>query len=446
MVKRIWSGWMAAAALAVLGMMIGLAPAGATPVRLDVRLGEPVIVAGQSTRSVIKISLRGDAPAGAKKQRPALNVALVIDKSGSMGGARIEQARRAALLALDRLNDDDILSVVAYDHTVSVLVPATKVSDRDAIRRRIQGLRASGNTALFAGVSKGAEEVRKFLSEERVNRIILLSDGLANVGPSSPGELGRLGASLARDGISVTTIGLGLGYNEDLMTQLAQQSDGNHSFVEEPAELARIFDAELGDVLGVVAQRVEVTIECAPGIRPIRILGRNASIADRRVVTALNQVYDGQEKYILLEVEIPAGEAGRSRDVAKVEVDYNDLSAARQQVAANARVRYSGSRAEVARGRDSAVLVAAATIVAAENSRRAVELRDEGKVEEARTLLQRNAATLATQAAEYNAPGLEAAAATNRADAEKIDDEAEWTRQRKDMRQEQYRAVNQQSY
>src|SRR5690606_9640008 len=109
---------------------------------------------------------------------------------------------------------------------VEVLVPATKVSDRATIDRGIQRLRAGGMTALFAGVVKGATEVRKFLSRDRVNRVILLSDGAANVGPASAGELGRLGTTLRKEGIAVTTVGLGLGYNEDLMVQLAQGSGG----------------------------------------------------------------------------------------------------------------------------------------------------------------------------------------------------------------------------
>src|SRR4029450_1790476 len=91
----------------------------------------------------------------------------------------------------------------------------------------------------------GAAAVRKFLDRQRVNRIILLSDGQANVGPSSPGDLGNLGASLIKEGISVTTLGLGLDYNEDLMTQLARRSDGNHYFIENSSDLARRFGYEV---------------------------------------------------------------------------------------------------------------------------------------------------------------------------------------------------------
>jgi Ca-activated chloride channel family protein len=141
---------------------------------------------------------------GKEKRTPA-NVALVIDRSGSMQGDKIRQAREAAIEAVGRLNGNDIISIVAYDDTVDVLVPATKASDIAVIKNGIRKIKADGSTALFAGVSKCAAEVCKFLARDRVNRIILLSDGMANVGPDSPGALGDLGASLAKEGISVTS-------------------------------------------------------------------------------------------------------------------------------------------------------------------------------------------------------------------------------------------------
>ncbi len=251
---------------------------GASQVKLDVSLGNPTLIAGRKQTTYLKVGLTGFEMSGKAKRTPA-NIALVIDRSGSMQGEKIQQAKEAARMAVDRLNGDDIVSVIVYDDTVNVLVPATKASDRSTILAGIERIKAGGSTALFAGVSKGAAEVRKFLSRERVNRIILLSDGLANVGPDTPGALGDLGSSLSKEGISVTTLGLGLGYNEDLMMQLAQRSDGNHAFVEHPRDLVKIFNYEFGDVLSVVAQEVLVTIECGEGIRPVKVLGRRADIA-----------------------------------------------------------------------------------------------------------------------------------------------------------------------
>lgn len=120
-----------------------------------------------------------------------MNIAIVLDKARSMQGSKIEEARRGAIEAVKRLGPNDIVSVITYDSTVQVLVPATKLTDKAAVCQKISQIKAGGRTALFAGVSKGAVEVRKFLDKERVNRVVLLSDGKANIGASSPSELGN---------------------------------------------------------------------------------------------------------------------------------------------------------------------------------------------------------------------------------------------------------------
>jgi Ca-activated chloride channel family protein len=419
--------------------ILGLAPSGATAskVKLDVGLGQPVLLADQDQKTYLKISLTGfdlERP----EERAPVNIAIVLDKSGSMSGEKIYRARDAARMAVDRLGDQDIVSVVVYDSTVRVIVPATKASDRENIHQAINRIEANGNTALFAGVSKGAAELRKFLDRERVNRVILLSDGLANVGPSTPSELGQLGHSLVRDGIAVTTIGLGLGYNEDLMTRLAYNSDGNHYFAESAHQLASIFDSELGDVLSVVAQEIVTEIECAPGIRPIRILGRDGEISGQHVKVYLNQLYSSHEKYVLVEVEVPSHEAGEELKLADVRVRYDNMKTReRDLLAQGINAQFTKSADEVRKQEDKKVMIAVVEQVATEKNEQATELRDQGQVEEAQQLLLDNAAYLERNARTYKAPQLESLGEQNRQDADAVEDEADWTRQRKVMREKQ---------
>ena len=156
------------------------------------------MLAGKKETNYIRISLTGfELPES--DVRPPVNVAIVIDNSGSMNGSKIVQARQAAIAAVERLSDHDIVSVVLYNSSVQVLVPATRATDREQIIRKIESVRAGGDTALFAGVSKGAAEVRKFLDEKSVNRVILLSDGRANVGPAKSTRT-RTTRPLARQG------------------------------------------------------------------------------------------------------------------------------------------------------------------------------------------------------------------------------------------------------
>lgn len=418
----------------------------AQEVELDLSLATPVMTADEVQKAYIKISLDGFELPGERVRTPA-NVAIVLDRSGSMSGEKIRQAREAAIMALERLDERDIVSIIAYDSSAEVVVPATRLQEPQPVYRAIRHIRAGGNTALFAGVSKGAQELRKFLDRTRVNRVILLSDGLANVGPASPSELGRLGQSLAREGISVTTIGLGLGYNEDLMTQLAGMSDGNHAFVENAADLARIFQYEFGDVLSVVAQDLIIEIRCLNGVRPLRLLGREGEISGDRVSTRLNQLYSEQEKYLVLEVEVPAQQPGKELELASVQIDYANLATQRQErLDGKVVASFSVSEEEVKQAVDKPALESAVEQVANEYSREAVERRDRGDVAGARSLMEESAAYLGAQAEALASPELKAQEEEALQDADKLSSEQDWNRQRKELREKQYKRATQQNY
>lgn len=415
-------------------------------VLLNVDVGTPVLLAGQTQRAWVKVAVTGFEQDSRQERIPA-NLSIVLDRSSSMSGVKIERAREAAIMAVRRLSPDDIVSIVSYSSGVEVVVPATKVGDGQAIIRKIRGIRSNGSTALFAGVAKGAAEVKKFFDAERVNRVILLSDGLANVGPATPSELGRLGASLGAEGIAVTTIGLGLGYNEDLMTQLAGFSDGNHAFVENANDLSRIFAFEFGDVMSVVAKDVSIEIHCGNGIKPIRLLGRPFEIEGNTVRTRMNQLLSKQEKYVVLEVEVPAGRLDTEQEIAAVDVGYLNL-ASRKQASLNDRVavRYSNSQQAVIDNINQSVQVESLSLSANETSKQAVQLRDQGRLDEAKDLLTSQASSLRNAPLPAESPALEQFAEELEADAEVYDDDAQWNRKRKELRAKQYKLEKQQTY
>jgi len=424
-------------AAAGIALIVAAGVARADQVRLNVALGTPVMLADQKQTAHLKVGLTG-FEMGGERARPPVNIAIVLDKSGSMSGQKIEKAKEAAIMALRKLNSRDIVSVVVYDSSVHVVVPATKLTDRDAIERAIRRISAGGSTALFAGVSKGAQEIRKFIDEDRVNRLILLSDGLANVGPSSPAELGDLGASFVKDGISVTTIGLGLGYNEDLMARLAMASDGMHYFAEEAADLAKVFKDEFGDVLSVVAQEVTVKIRCARGVRPVRVLRGDADISGSSVVVMLNQLLSGQEKRIVLEVEVPATEEGRSRDIATVEVSYANMQTKTTDLlTSSVEAAFSGSKKVVTENVDADAMAVIVRQQAAETFRTAMELRDQGKTKEAQELFMQNSVYLEEQSRLYNSENLKNDSMVNDRASQNLSPGV-WDRERKQSRADDY--------
>ncbi len=442
--------------LAALGAAHALAASAPGPaLELDAELGQSVLPLGKSGKVYLRLSLKG-MPITSRKERPPVNVALVLDRSGSMKGERIASAKAAANVALERLSAQDMVSIVAYNHEVAVLQPAAQLGDGRSLAQKIDRLTADGRTALHAGVVSGAAEVERNLDEARVNRVILLSDGLANVGPSSPRELGELGRKLGAKGISVSTIGLGLDYNEDLMQRLAAASDGNHAFVEDPEDLAGIFASEFGDALSITAKDIEIIIECRIGFKPVRVLGREAQVEGNRIRLKLNQLQGANERYFIVELEQPEIRTPGDAVVASIAVDYLDLaSGARRQAAAKATARYSESSEAVEQSINKAVMSQVSTQVATETSEAAVELRDKGDIAGARKLLERNASYL-KNARELYGVGVNRAsdaAVKELQELEKRQNEAAanldaqaWEKTRKSMRYDQHKSKMQQSY
>lgn len=403
-----------------------------------------MLPADEAGRAILKISL--DGVRAAEARRAPVNLALVIDKSGSMAGERIERAREAALEAVRRLAADDIVSLVVYDSQARTLVPARRVGDGRALEQAIRGIQAGGYTALFAGVSEGAAEVRRHLESGAVPRIVLLSDGLANVGPSSPDDLGRLGAALRREGISVTTVGLGLDFNEDLMARLAQRSDGNHYFVEHSRDLPRIFRQELGEVLSVVARRAIVEIEFLSGVRPLRLVGRDGEIDGQRVTVDLNQLYGGQEKFALVEIEVPAVRAGASREIARARLRYEDVHSGVPGTAeARASAKFSARDAEVVASVNARVQLAFAANLIAVAKDEAIALADAGRTAEAAAALAAPSASLRTLAGRYGNSALEDLAEKNEFEARRLATEGMDNSVRKSYRAEATQTMNQQN-
>jgi Ca-activated chloride channel family protein len=394
------------AALALGSLMTSPASMASQNITLDARLAQPVMKEGATQKNYLRVSLGGCRPEPSANRTP-VNVAFVIDRSGSMSGDRIAQAREAAIMAVSRLGPEDIASVVVFDTRAEVIIPATKVIDPHYFIDRIRRIGLGGSTAIHDGVLAGRSEVLAFMEPRRLNRIVLLSDGQANVGPSRVDDFIRLGKGLLHERISVSTIGLGLNYNEDLMLQLALASDGNHAFARDPSDLITIFNREFNDVLASCAQTVSIDIDLKPGVRAVKAVSRDGDIDGNKAQFRMNQVYAATEHYVLLEVEFDkAPAAGTEQDFGTVKVAYTDSrSGERQTLGTAIRARFSASEADIRASADTKVGEAVVEQVARARAREAVSLRDQGRHDEARKLLQQNAADISAFAASVaNAP------------------------------------------
>jgi Ca-activated chloride channel family protein len=231
------------------------------------------------------------------------------------------------------------------------------------------------------------------------------------------------------------------------MTQLAGMSDGHHAFVQHSDDLAKIFAAELNTALNVVAKQITIKITCAESIRPIRVLGRIAEIRGQTVQITFNQLSSNQEKYVLLEIEVPLGAEGARQNVATVDVAYQDLQTKKTYALQDSVfVDFSKAREDVVNSFKQEVMDAAAEQVVNEMSKDVVTLRDKGKLAEARKVLTLSTAYLKKMVENgVGSPRLEQLEKEIRQDAKDLDHQS-WATNRKSLRQKQYKLQNQQVY
>ena len=208
----------------------------------------------------------------ATTERAALNLSLVIDRSGSMRGPKIQQACEAACFAVENLLPSDRLSVVLFDDRINTLIPSTLATDKHTLLAQIRKIRSGGSTALHDGWVEGGTQVSQYLHPSQLNRIILFSDGQANVGETRPDAIANDVHGLAQRGVSTSTLGIGQGYNEDLLAAMAASGDGNFFHIESADQLADIFETELSGLAATVGQRVSLGLEPQNGVKVLDVL------------------------------------------------------------------------------------------------------------------------------------------------------------------------------
>jgi Ca-activated chloride channel family protein len=256
------------------------------------------------------------------------------------------------------------------------------------------------------------------------------------VGPRLPKDFAELGRKLLAEGISVSTIGLGADYNEDLMLQLARAADGNHAFASAPTDLIQIFNREFDDVLASCAQMVAIDVELGPGVQAVRALSRDGTIEGAHARFQLAQVYAATEHYVLIEVAFDTVATAEEREVGVVRVAYTAPdSGARQTLEAPIRARFGASEADAAANTDKTVMASVIEQSARERAARAVALRDQGRTEEARALLSQNAREIDAYVASNPSAPLSDMSKQYNGMLMMLAKPSQWNEQRKMMRQ-----------
>lgn len=261
-------------------------------------------------------------------QPSALNLAIVIDRSGSMRGKRLENALSAARGMIERLRDGDVVSLVTYDTKAEVKVAATEIDGRSrfGILRQLDSITAQGDTCISCGLETASELLRR--RSGMVEQVLLLSDGEATSGIKEEGAFRDLAARIHRQGATISTIGVDVDYNERVMSAIAEEANGRHHFVENAAKLISIFDEELKSLTNTVADEAELRVSLAPGVRLLQVYDRSFRRQGDQLIVPIGAFSAGDERTFLMKVAAPAGSVG-TRPLVDVHLGYRDLTLGR---------------------------------------------------------------------------------------------------------------------
>lgn len=379
-------------------------------VRVTAKVDRPILIENGGEQEVV-IQIAIDGMVYKRIRRSPLNLAVVLDRSGSMRGKKLEQAKQAALMLVEQLDDDDIFSLVVYDTEVDVVVPASRIGkNRESLSRMIERIHTGGSTALYAGVKEGGQQLVEFLSRQRINRVLLLSDGLANVGPKSNREITSLGQRLAKQDISVTTIGLGDSYNEDLMTSLAEASDANYYYVNDVEMLADVFRKELGELQKIVARDIIIEIRFPEGVTPIDVIGREKVISGKLATIKFAQISAQQNRKLMIRCRVNPDKYEKQGSLADVVLNYQDTQlqdSPKQKAITGVRIGWTQEKALAEAAIDREVKTEAELYQNAVESKATIDLADRGELDKAFTQISSQIITLRAVSAEAPASKLQ---------------------------------------
>ena len=256
-----------------------------------------------------------------------VNFGMVLDRSGSMDGAKIDGLKRAVMQAIDTLGPEDTVSVVVFDETAAVVVPSTAATNKNELKNQVEAIRVQGGTAMSTGLEAGAAEIRKAMAPDRVSHLLLLTDGQTW---GDEDQCRAIAQQLGAEGVRITALGLGDEWNEQLLDDLATSTQGTSDYIADPKDIARYFQAATAAAQGTAVRRARLLLRLAQGVTPravyrvtpmIANLGYKP-IAEREINVDLGDIQTDPGASVLVELMLPANAPGAYR-VAQAELSYD---------------------------------------------------------------------------------------------------------------------------
>lgn len=323
-------------------------------------------------------------------ERVPLNISIVIDHSGSMAGEKMQYAKMAAKNMVDMMSENDMLSIVIYDSEVELLQAATKVVDKAAIKARIDKILDRGSTNLWGGTQMGYEQVKAHYNSNYVNRVFLITDGLANEGITDPALIrSKVLRYKNQEGITLSTFGVGLDYNEDLLTPMAEAGAGNYYFIDNPGKMVSVFSKELNGMMNVAAQNAELRVAIPAGVSVQKVYPFKYEQQGNEIVIRFRDLFSQETKAVLIQFGI---KPGTSNDLAFISrLSYTDVrSKTNKEIRHENILRPCASREQYLSYYNEPVLQQVILFVANERMEQAMLEADKGDFKKARTLVQYN--------------------------------------------------------
>ncbi|MBI2267200.1 MAG: VWA domain-containing protein [Armatimonadetes bacterium] len=332
----------------------------------------------------------------------ALNMALVLDKSGSMYAAeKIDYVKQAVQYVVDQLRPEDLVSIIAFADRARVMIPSQQIFDKGGVKRmiqRIDDVDVGGGTEMNRGIRAAIDEVEKHLAPDKVNHVVLLTDGLT-LHEDECIDRARGGTSR---GLSFSTMGVGSDFNEKLLIRIAELSGGKSYYIDDPRDIPQIFAQELRGVQSVVVQNIQLKLKVSKDIQVRRVfkvkplindMGAPA-LSDRTMTVKLSDLQKNEPQSILCELVLPSRPSGTFR-IAQVQVAYDILSQRRagDTVSADVVVNYT-SDAALAGMVDGEVMNIVDLVSVFKQQTKALELVQSGETGKATQLLRSAATTL----------------------------------------------------
>jgi Ca-activated chloride channel homolog len=260
-------------------------------------------------------------------QRPPSTLEVVLDRSGSMSGPRIDGAKLALQRLIDRLDPTDNFGLVAFDDRVEIVVPAGPLTDKPSAKAAIGGLDARGTTDLSGGYLRGLQEARRVAGGSGAT-VLLVSDGHANAGVTEPSQLEGIAADARGRGITTSSLGFGLGYDERIMSALARGGAGNELFAEEPDTAVGLIAGEVDGLLAQTAQAASLLVRPTATVRAVQVVNELPVTATADgVVAELGSFYADEVRKIVIVLDVPGIAALGLTQVATLEFTYVEVAA-----------------------------------------------------------------------------------------------------------------------